>query len=151
MLAEQFNDVSLEGPGAGQHLKENHAQRVDVASPVDRQVMFGLGVVIILFRAGIGWCAEQSFRVEGQAGAAVVFHLHNLGDPEVEHLELELATQGIPDDHDVFGLQVAMHDSQGMGPVEDRADLLEQPHDGHLGSHRGDRDRLAGLSSSLRV
>ena len=101
--------LAVEGAPAGEHLVEHAAEGPDVRAAVD-------GLAARLLRAHVAGGAEQHARLRhrerGRVRGLGVLRpgervgVERLGQAEVEHLDAAVAV-----DHDVRGLQVAVHDA----------------------------------------
>ena len=115
MLEYQLgNHRAGKGVAPGEQPVQQHAQRVDVGARVD-------GPAQALF-----WRHEQRRAHHrpglGQVGARGV---QQLGDAEVEQLDVGLAVRGTRDP-DVLGLEIAVHDACLVRGLERAADLAQQ-------------------------
>ena len=104
--------VALEGLPPRGHLVEDRAERELVGAEVHRPSRRLLGRhVADRAEDGAGLRARDRRRDVG--GAAGALRLHELGEAEVEDLEVPVAR-----DHEVVGLQVAVDDAVGVGAGE---------------------------------
>ena len=108
--------LSLEGAPAGQHLVEHRAQRKDVAPPVD-VLSIDLLRGHVLERSHPGPFGRQRPGHRLQPGAPRVGGDGRLRQAEVQQLGSRLRQ------HDVSGLEIAMHDAAAMRRFQPLAQL----------------------------
>jgi len=90
--------LGLEWQRAGDHLVEDHAERIDIGAEVDR-------LSARLFRRHVFWSADDLPRRRGvHRDAAAVIGADQLGDAEVEDLH-EVGVSRALDQEDVVGLR----------------------------------------------
>ena len=109
--------VGREGRLAGGELVEEHSQREDVA---------GLGgrLAADLLGRQVAWRAEQSRRRSRRGPARPSRRCGPAARAgAARQAEIEDLDQPVGGDHHIFGLQVAVHDSLGMGGRHSRGDL----------------------------
>ena len=131
VVVDQARDRPGERPESGQELEEDHADRVQVAPRVDRGAARLLG-------AGVGGRAHEAFGLGVEVERPLVA-FEDLGDPEIQDLELFLARGAALDEHHVGGLEVAVDDLQAVRHVEHVAELLQEaggPVEGHRHARR---------------
>ena len=116
--------VALEGPGAGEALEEDAAERVDVRAPVDLAARDLLGRDVV-------------DRADEAAIAGEAAHRRDVaGEPEVADVGV-LAVRSLGDEH-VSGLHVTVDEAGLVRRVERLSDLSDEI------------DRTCGSSSSRR-
>ena len=103
--------IAVPAPVTGHDFGEQHAERIDVGGGGDRPV-------VELFGRGVGGCHRT---LQGLRGVTVGIRLEQLGDAEVEQLDVALAR-----DQHVRGLEVAVHDQRAVRGLDRAADLHEQ-------------------------
>jgi DNA-binding MarR family transcriptional regulator len=112
LLHEQTDGlVALERRAAREHLVEERRDRVDVARRPDRVSLRALGRDV----------ARRS-EDEARGGRDRLLAPVDARDAEVEHLH-EIRIGAAPDEHDVLGLEIAMHDADGVGLTGRLAEL----------------------------
>src|SRR5688572_1224764 len=110
----RYRCLPIERTRARQHLIENDAEREEVGPVIDF-------VADGLFRGHVSHCAQRcaNCRHGGLCGVCCArCCCCSFGDPEVEDLRDALGCE-----HDVAGLEVAVHDACGMSVCESRTDL----------------------------
>ena len=114
---DQLTDgLTGERRNPGQHLVQDDAQRIHIGA-----IGHVLGAPTLL-RRHVRRRAHQ--RVAARHHRLGVQRLGQLGDAEVQELDaLAAGKLGIGDQHDVVGLQVAMHHLTGMRGLQHRRDL----------------------------
>ena len=117
--ALQRAPVFVERPGAGEELHEHAAHRVEVGAMIDAR---GGSALLGSHERG---CPEDDAAL-GRA-VAVPALAHQLGDPEVEHLDPVATALEIGHQEDVVGLDVAVDDALGVRGGERAGDAA---HDG---------------------
>jgi len=122
--------VAHEGRVAREHVVEHRAERVDVAPLTDVVARHLLG------RHVLGRPHERA------AGREVGLLVLALDQAEIEHLH-ELAIGAVLDQHDVAGLEVAMHQAVGVSLREGSADLKRDAHGAAWREGRVGVDELA--------
>jgi len=129
LLSEGVEDaLSDEGRVTHEHLEEDRAAGVDVASTIH-------GLSAGLLGRDVFRCPEDHPR----AGERVsIVSALALGEAEVEHLDLVGGSAPVSEQH-VAGLQVAMDDPLGMGLRKRRQRV---PHNAHRLRRRHARDPL---------
>ena len=105
---------------ARQQFVENDADAVEIAAAVHL-------VAARLLRTHVARRADGELRVRLRDLGELVRRQH-LGQAEVHDLEQLIGRVRI-DDHQVGRLQIAMDDAQGVGGLQDFAELIEQPAD----------------------
>ncbi len=130
------------GRRAGQHLVEHDAQRVEVAAPVGAAVR-------LLGRHVLGRADQQP--AFGHARPLVVRtgfvarDVAQAGDAEVEHLDqlgVLALVAGAADDHDVLGLEIAVHDAHVVRHADGGQHLRQDVDDARVGQRRVLADHL---------
>ena len=103
-----LHGIGGEGQGPGQHVEEHQAQRVDVAPAIQ-----------LVARQLLG--AHELGRADHQAGPrdllAAPLAAHGLGKAEIDDLH-RVRPVATAREHDIVGLQVAVHDAEVMGRLE---------------------------------
>ena len=120
---ERVGVPGAEGHDPGHHAVEQHAARVDVGARVDRAPH-------ALLRRHVLGRADEGPRPRLLAEAEAVLEptlppADALGDAEVEQLDALAEALPARDDHDVLGLDVAVHDAALVRHRERAAELHE--------------------------
>ena len=106
---------ALEGQRAGEHLEEDHAQRVDVGGRSDVSSED-------LLRSHVPWSAQQS--LDSQRRLAPPLALQCPGDSEVG--DDHPLGASVRDEHHIGALEIAVDDSLGMCRLQSVDHLLDQ-------------------------
>ena len=97
---------------AGAELVDDEAERVEIAAPVDRLALALLG-------RHVRGRAEDRARARAEVRIRLV---ERARDAEVEHLDVVALAVAI-EQHDVLGLEIAMHDAVGLRAAQRAGDL----------------------------
>ena len=109
-MVQQHLDGSIgfEGQLAGEHFVKHDAQRVKVGAAINHAAFFALR---LLRRKIVGRAQHHSGRGRLVAGGAIQILVGDFGDAEIQNFH-HFAAISLRNQHDIIGLDVAMHDAQ---------------------------------------